>query len=52
MTPPSAVPPEDSRLNQMLKNAVKRCQATPIVGFSEIVIIQAKEMTILSIATT
>ena len=49
--PPSAVPPSASRLNQMLKNAVKRCQATPMVGFSEITIIQVKEMTILIIAT-
>ena len=35
----------------MLKNARKRCQATPIVEFSEMVIIQAKEITILSVAT-
>ena len=48
--PPRAVPPSASRLNQMLKNAVNRCQATPIVVFREITIIQVKEMTILSIA--
>ena len=44
------MPPSDSRLNQMLKNAVNRCQATPIVVFREITIIQVNEMTILSIA--
>ena len=49
--PPSAVPPSDLRLNQMLKNAVNRCQATPIVVLREITIIQVKEMTILIIAT-
>ena len=51
LTAPSAVRPVDSRLYQMLKNAVKRCQATPIVGFSEIVTIHPKEMRILSMAT-
>ena len=51
LTAPSAVRPLCSRLNQMLKKAGKRCQATPIVGFSEITIIQVKEMTIFSIAT-
>ena len=48
---PSAVRPEGSRLNQMLGKARNRCQATPIVGWSEIVIIHAKEMRILTIAT-
>src|SRR6476660_6038651 len=41
LTAPSAVR-EGSRLNQMLKNAVNRCQAVPMLRFSEIVIIQAK----------
>ena len=50
--PPSAVRPVAWRLKKMLKKARKRCQATPMVGCSEIVIIQAKEMTILSVATT
>ena len=31
LTAPRAVRPDDSRLNQMLKKARKRCQATPIV---------------------
>src|SRR6478672_2874304 len=44
-------PPPALRLNQMLKNAVNRCQATPMFGFSEITIIHVNEMTILSIAT-
>ncbi len=45
------MPPSALRLNKMLKNAVNRCQATPIVVFSEMTIIQVNEMTILSIAT-
>ncbi len=49
---PSAVRPSASRLNQMLKKARKRCQATPIVGVSEMVIIHAKEMRIFTAATT
>ena len=49
---PSAVRPEDSRLSQMLKNARNRCQATPIVGCTEMVISQATEITILTAATT
>lgn len=48
---PSAVPPSASRLNQMFGQAVNRCQATPIVAFSEMVIIQANEIRILIIAT-
>ena len=36
----------------MLKNARNRCQATPIVGCSEMVISQAIEMRILTAATT
>ena len=48
---PSAVPPSASRLNQMLGQAVNRCQATPMVAFSEMVIIQANEIRILIIAT-
>ena len=34
--------PRRSRLNQMLKKARKRCQATPIVGLSAMVIIQRR----------
>jgi hypothetical protein len=49
--PPSAVRPDDSRLNQMFGNAVNLCHATPIVGLSESTIIQVNEMTILTIAT-
>ena len=49
---PRAVRPEASRLNQMFGNARKRCQATPIVGWSEMVIIHANEMRILIVATT
>ncbi len=49
---PSAVRPEASRLNQMLKKARNRCQATPIVGCSEMVISQATEIRILTAATT
>ena len=48
---PSATSPVALRLNQMLKNAENRCQATPIVGFSAIVISQAIEITILNSAT-
>ena len=48
---PRAVLPSASRLNQMFGKARKRCQATPIVGCREIVIIHAKEMRILIIAT-
>ncbi len=44
--------PSASRLNQMLKKARNRCQATPIVGVSEMVIIHAKEMRIFTAATT
>ena len=40
LTAPSAVRPEDSRLNQMLGQAVKRCQATPIVRLVEMTISQ------------
>src|SRR3954453_3290517 len=47
---PSAVPPSALRLNQMFGQAVNRCQATPIVAFSEIVIIQENEIRILIIA--
>ena len=49
---PSAVRPDGSRLNQMLGKARKRCQATPIVGCSEMVIIHANEMRIFTVATT
>ena len=49
---PSAVRPDDSRLNQMFGNARNRCHATPIVGCSEMVIIHAKEIRILTVATT
>ena len=49
---PSAVRPDASRLNQMFGNARKRCQATPMVGCSEMVIIHANEMRILTVATT
>ena len=38
---PSEVRPSAWRLKKMLKNARKRCQATPIVGLSETVIIHA-----------
>ena len=51
-TVPSAVRPEASRLNQMLGKARKRCQATPIVGWSAMVIIHANEMRIFTVATT
>jgi hypothetical protein len=51
-TAPSAVRPEASRLNQMLTKARKRCHATPIVGWSETVIIQANEVRIFTAATT
>ncbi len=50
LTAPSAVRPEASRLNQMFGKARKRCQATPIVGLSEMVIIHAKDTRILNIA--
>ena len=49
---PIAIPPEASRLNQMLKNTVNRCHATPMVRLSEITIIHVKEIRIFSIATT
>ena len=49
---PSAVRPDDSRLNQMFGKARNRCQATPIVGCSEMVIIHANEMRIFTVATT
>ena len=49
---PSEVRPSAWRLSQMLKNARNRCQATPIVGCSEMVISQAIEMRILTAATT
>ena len=45
---PSAVPPSAFFLNQMLGNARKRCQATPIVEFRPMVMAQAMEMTILA----
>ncbi len=48
---PRLVRPSALRLNQMLKNARKRCQATPIVGWRAMVIIQAKDTRILIIAT-
>ena len=48
---PRAVRPDESRLNQMLGKARKRCHATPIVGVSEMVIIHANEMMILIVAT-
>src|SRR6476469_775966 len=51
LTAPRAVRPEDSRLNQMLKNARNRCQATPIVRLTEIVIIQMNEIRILTLDT-
>ena len=44
--------PDASRLNQMLGKARNRCQATPIVGCSEMVIIHANEMRIFTVATT
>ena len=49
---PSEVRPSAWRLKKMLKKARKRCQATPIVGVSEMVIIHANEMRILTVATT
>ena len=49
---PRAVRPDGSRLNQMLGKARKRCHATPMVGCSEMVIIHANEMRILTVATT
>ena len=48
-SPPSAAPPDDSRLNQMFGQAVNRCHATPIVVFCDSTIIQVNEMTILSV---
>src|SRR5689334_18272432 len=50
-SPPSAVVPSALRLNQMFGNARKRCQATPMLVFSEITIIQMNETLILIIAT-
>ena len=47
---PSAVPPSAFRLNQMFGKARNRCHATPIVGWSEIVIIHAKLMRIFTVA--
>ena len=52
LSAPSAVRPSALRLNQMLTNARKRCHATPIVGWSETVIIQANEVRIFTAATT
>ena len=49
---PSEVRPSACRLVQMLTNARNRCQATPIVGVSEMVIIHANEMRIFTAATT
>ena len=49
---PRQVRPSACRLKKMLKNARNRCQATPIVGWSEMVIIQANEMRILTAAMT
>ena len=49
---PSEVRPSAWRLRKMLKKARKRCQATPIVGCSEMVIIHANEMRIFTAATT
>ena len=48
---PREVRPSACRLNQMLGKARKRCQATPMVGWSAMVIIHAKEMRILTAAT-
>ena len=47
---PSAVRPEDSRLNQMLNQAVNRCHATPIVMLRAITSSQTIASTILNIA--
>ncbi len=49
---PRLVRPSAWRLKKMLKKARKRCQATPIVGCSAMVIIHAKEMMILIAAMT
>ena len=51
-SPPSAVPPVALRLNQMFGQAVKRCQATPIVAFRPSTIAHAIDTTILTIATS
>src|SRR5690606_18620276 len=47
----SAGRPEAARLKKMLKKAANRCQATPMVMLSEMVIIQTNEMTIFRVAT-
>src|SRR6187397_1305403 len=44
--PPSAVAPSALRLNQMFGKPRKRCQATPMLVFSETVIIQISEVPI------
>ena len=49
---PSAGPPEASRLNQMLGQTVKRCQATPMVVLSPITMNHAIEMMILTAEIT
>jgi hypothetical protein len=49
---PRAGRPEDWRLNQMLGQTVNRCQATPIVVLSPMVMNQAMEMTILTAASS
>ncbi len=50
LTAPSAVRPLSSRLNQMLNQAVKRCQATPIVRLVEMTISQIIAEVIFTIA--
>ena len=47
---PSAVLPSDSRLKQMLNQAVKRCQAMPMVMLRAITISQTIASAILNIA--
>ena len=49
---PRLVRPSAWRLKKMLKKARKRCQATPMVGVSAMVIIHAKLIRILIAATT
>ena len=51
-TAPRAGRPDASRLNQMFGQTVNRCQATPIVRFSPMMMNQAIEMMILIAETT
>ncbi len=52
LSAPSAVRPDDSRLNQMFGQAVKRCQATPMFRLSEMTMSQTVASRILIIAMT